>query len=399
MHRRHFLATSLSTALLSRVLDAAEVPADLKVTRAIGFQVTSLRNKVAGKNARLDVHGDRSTDRLVRLYTNHGIDGFGNCRAAEKDVAQLIGKNPLSFHQPKDHAMSGPLGPGTMPLWDLAGKVLKQPVYQLLGGRGPERIASYDASIYFADLLPEFASKWQDRFRTEVDLGLKLGHRAFKIKIGRGSKWMSRAEGDARDLEIVRLIRQHAGPDVRLMVDANNGYDLAGAKRFLGEVGSLNLTFVEEMFPETVDECLAYKEFIKANGWKTLLADGETQRELEAYKPFIEAKAIDVFQGDMNHFGIEGLLTEASWAEAKQLQIAPHNWGSLIGYFMETHLAKAIPNCLFAEHDPLTNDVIRSEGYSIRDGMATIPAAPGFGLAINEDKFASDAKVLFDLKS
>lgn len=128
------------------------------------------------------------------------------------------------------------------------------------------------------------------------------------------------------------------------------------------------------------------------------MADGETQHELNAYKPFIEAKAIDVFQGDMNHFGIEGLLTEASWAEAKQLQIAPHNWGSLIGYFMETHLAKAIPNCLFAEHDPLTNSVIKSEGYSIRDGMATVPSTPGFGLAIDEEKFASEAKVLFDLK-
>jgi L-alanine-DL-glutamate epimerase-like enolase superfamily enzyme len=286
-----------------------------------------------------------------------------------------------------------------MPLWDLAGKLLKQPVYKLLGGRGPEKIASYDASIYFADLLPQFADRWQERFRAEIDMGLKMGHRAFKIKIGRGGKWMPRAEGDARDVDVVRLIRQHAGADIRLMVDANNGYDLAGARRFMDKVGDANLTFVEEMFPETVDECLAFKEFIKSNGWKTLLADGETQHDLSAYKPFVDAKAIDVFQGDMNHFGIEGLMTEATWAEAAQLQIAPHNWGSFVGYFMECHLARAIPNCLFAEHDPLTNDVLRTDGYAIRDGMAIIPDTPGFGIAIDETQFATSAKVLFHLKA
>ena len=399
MDRRQFLATSLSTPLLAQVLHAAEIPADLKITRAIGFQVTSQRNKVAGKNARLDVHGDRSVDRLVRLFTNQDIDGLGICRASEQDVAQLLGKNPLAFYQEKNRAMSGPLRAGTMPLWDLAGKILQKPVYQLLGGRGPEQPATYDASIYFADLLPQYADHWQDRFRAEIDMGLKLGHQAFKIKIGRGGKWMPRAEGDARDVEVIRLIRQHAGPDVRLMVDANNGYDLAGSKKFLDQVGGLNLFFVEEMFPETVDECLSYKEHIKSNGWKTLLADGETQHELPAYKPFIEARAIDVFQGDMNHFGIEGLLTEAGWAAEQQLAIAPHNWGSLVGYFMETHLARGISNCLFAEHDPLTSQVIRSDGYSIRDGRSIVPSTPGFGLAIDEDKFASEAKVLFDLKA
>jgi L-alanine-DL-glutamate epimerase-like enolase superfamily enzyme len=398
MQRREFLAAALSTTFLAKTLKAADIPKDLKVTRAVGFQVTSFRNKVAGKNARLDVHGDRATDRMVRLYTNHGVEGFGNCRAGEKEVAQLLGKNPLDLYQAAYRTMTGPLGVGTMPLWDLAGKVLQKPVYELLGGRGPNKVPTYDASIYFADLLPEFAGDWRERFRNEIDMGRKLGHRAFKIKIGRGSKWMPRTEGDARDVDVVKLIRAHAGPDVQLMVDANNGYDLAGTKRFLEQAGPLNLTFVEEMFPETVDDCLALKEFIRTNGWKTLLADGETQHELAAYKPFIEAQAIDVFQGDMNHFGIEGLMSEASWTEAKQLRIAPHNWGSLVGYFMELHLARAIPNCLFAEHDPLTTGVLRSDGYSIENGSATVPSSPGFGLIIDDEKFASEAKVLFDLK-
>lgn len=100
-------------------------------------------------------------------------------------------------------------------------------------------------------------------------MGLRAGHRAFKIKIGRGHKWMDRDAGDARDLEVVETIRKHAGDKVHLGVDANNGYDLA---------------------------------------------DGEGQDDVEAYRPFVDAKALDMPQGDMYTLGIEGILAEAAMA-------------------------------------------------------------------------------------
>ena len=130
-------------------------------------------------------------------------------------------------------------------------------MYALFGGVGPKNVPVYDGSIYFQDLLPEYAGRWQDRFREEIDIGLKMGHCAFKIKIGRGAKWMKRDQGDARDVEVVRLIKEHVGKEVLLGVDANNGYNLAGAKRFLEQAVALNLAFVEELFPESIDECLA----------------------------------------------------------------------------------------------------------------------------------------------
>ena len=64
--------------------------------------------------------------------------------------------------------------------------------------------------------------------------------------------------------------------------------------------------FFEEPFPEQVKQCLELKQCVAERGWKTLLADGEGQRELTAYRPFVEAKALDVLQGDMSFFGIEG---------------------------------------------------------------------------------------------
>jgi L-alanine-DL-glutamate epimerase-like enolase superfamily enzyme len=385
-------------AAFAGAVRAAELPNDVRIVRVVGFDLACRRSKVAGRNAQRDVHGDRAIDRMVRLYTNADVEGIGNCRADKDAVAQLVGKNPLEFYRRDDRMMVGPLGAGSMPLWDLFGKMLKKPAYELLGGKGPEEVPVYDGSIYFADLLPQYSDKWEDRFREEIDMGLAIGHRAFKIKIGRGAKWMQRDEGDARDVAVVKLIRKHAGPNVLLGVDANNGYDLAGAKRFLENAGAENLAFVEELFPENVEDCLALKQFIKDHGWSTLLADGETQNTLEVFKPFIEARAIDVFQGDMNHFGFEGILQEAQWASEQRLLVAPHNWGSLVGYYMQLHVGRVIDNFYRAEHDPLSTDVLVADGYDRKDGVARIPATAGFGLSIDENAFSSEASIRFDLR-
>jgi D-galactarolactone cycloisomerase len=396
MDRRAFL-TAVSAIALARVVRASDLPNDLRITRAVAFDLPCRRSKVAGKNARLDVHGDRATDRMLRLYTNSGLEGLGNCRAETEAVARLLGRDPFEFYRRSEQRIVGPLGAGTMPLWDLVGKLLNRPVYKLLGGAGPEQVPVYDGSIYFADLLPQYAANWRARICEEIDMGLDIGHRAFKIKIGRGAKWMQRDEGDARDVEVVQLIRTHAGKDVLIGVDANNGYDLAGAKRFLEKVGDVDLAFVEELFPETVEDCLALKQFISDHGWATLLADGETQHTLDAFKPFLAARAIDVFQGDMNRFGFEGILTEAAWAKAQALLVAPHNWGSLVGYYMQLHIGRAISNFYRAEHDPLTSRVLRAGGYIRKDGSSTVPDAPGCGLSIDEKAFASEVNIRFDL--
>jgi L-alanine-DL-glutamate epimerase-like enolase superfamily enzyme len=397
MRRREFLKAAASTILLSSRAWAKEIPDDFRITRIVGFDLLSERPKLVGKNSRLDVHGKRATDRMVRLYTNAGLEGIGNCRAGKTALAQLLGKSPFDFYESANRKVSGPLGAGTMPVWDLIGKALNKPVYQLFGGAGPVRVPVYDGSIYFSDLLNEYKNKPLDRFKEEIDMGLAMGHRAFKVKIGRGAKWMPPEEGYARDIEVLKTIRQHAGPKILIAVDANNGYDLAKTKRLLEELPDYNFAFLEEMFPEEVEKCLELKRFMSRHGWKTLLADGETQGNLDAYKPFIEARAIDIFQGDMNRFGFEGILTEAAWCESQGLQIAPHNWGSLVGYYMQLHIGRAITNFYRAEHDPLSNAILIAEGYEVRDGFSTVPDAPGFGLRIDEDKFAGNVRVNFDL--
>jgi L-alanine-DL-glutamate epimerase-like enolase superfamily enzyme len=399
--RREFLAAAgalAASAALARWGAAAEAAKDIRITRIVRFDLVSRRDKVAGKNSRLDVHGDSSTDPMIRVYTDAGIEGIGQCREDEKTLAPLIGRRLADLFKPADRAMTVPAGVGTMAFWDLLGKAQKRPVYELLGGKSSRPVPAYDGSIYFADLLPQYADHWQDRFREEIDMGLKRGHRAFKVKLGRGAKWMPAEEGFSRDKEVLKTIRSHAGPDVLLGVDMNNGYDLGRTLRLLTDLSDVDLAWIEEPFPEQVDQDLALKAFIKEHRLKTLVADGETQDTLEPMRPFMEAKAIDVFQGDMNHFGIEGIMQEAAMAGPFGLQVAPHNWGSLIGFYTMLHVGCAIANFYRAENDPVETDVVAADGYSIRDGLATVPDAPGFGLKINEERFAATIRPRFDLK-
>lgn len=397
MRRRELIQAAASTLLLPPCMWAREAFSDLEITRIVSFDLIGTRPKLVGKNSRLDVHGRQATDRMVRLFANTGVEGIGNCRAAKETLGQLLGKNPFDFYQPAARRMIGPLGPGTMPLWDLIGKVLNKPVFQLLGGLGPEKVPVYDGSIYFSDLLPENGLEPFDCFKREIDMGLAAGHRAFKVKIGRGAKWMPLEEGYARDVQVLRAIRRHAGPEILIGVDANNGYDLIRTKRLLADLPDYRFAFLEEMFPEQIDQCLDLKQFISQRGFKTLIADGETQQSLDAYKPFIAAKAIDVLQGDMNHFGLEGIMIEAAWCQEQGLVVGPHNWGSLVGFYMQLHIGRAITNLYRAEHDPLATEVLIADGYKIQDGYCRAPEAPGFGLRINEDRFRTRARVNFDL--
>lgn len=398
MNRRQLLATAAASTVFRRIARAGGLPSDLRITRIVSFDLHTRRSKYVGKNATRGDHGQNSRDRMVRIYTNMGIEGLARCWKPKEALAPLLGQNPFADFDLASRKMPGPLGARTMVLWDLAGKVLKWPVYELLGATKPGKVPVYDGSIYMSDLMPRYSSSWKDRFKEEIDMGMEAGHRAFKIKIGRGFKWMDRKDGDTRDVEVVETIRKHVGDEVHLGVDANNGYDLAIAKRFLQRTAEFRLDFIEEPFPERVEPCLELKAFIKEHDWKTMLADGEGTDNVEAYRPFVDAKALDVLQGDMYGLGIEGILAEAAMAEPQGILVAPHNWSSLLSLFMQVHVGLGIPNFYRAEHDPVHSDILVYDGYKIEDGLCSVPDAPGFGLAVDESKFGR-LRANFDLKA
>ena len=86
-------------------------------------------------------------------------------------------------------------------------------------------------------------------------------------------------------------------------------------------------------------------------------------------------------------------------AAEQNLLIAPRNWGSLVGNYMQLQVGRAIPNFYRTEHDPLSTPILIADGYSRGNGLATAPDSPRCGLHIDEKAFAKKAKVFYDLKA
>jgi L-alanine-DL-glutamate epimerase-like enolase superfamily enzyme len=314
------------------------------------------------------------------------MEGVGIGTTKPEIARQMLGHSLAEYFKPGVGTVS-PLDRADHALFDLVGKALNVPAWKLFGGHGPEWVPVYDGSIYFNDLLPEYQSKGVARLLEEVDMGLQAGHRAFKIKIGRGAKWMERDAGFARDVEVVKGIRKHAGKEVKLMVDANNGYDLAVTKRFLDAVED-DLYFIEEMFPEQVEQDLELKEYLHKKGLKTLVADGESAREVNHFDEYIAKDALDVLQPDIRAFGLTRQWELSRKMAAKpNIKLAPHNWGSHLGLHMQLVLARGIPNFLIAEEDRSTSDLFDTSAFQIKDGKARVPDLPGCGLVLRQDVF------------
>ena len=399
MNRRRVLhvGTSVIGGLAARRY--ARGAQDVKITRITSATVVGERPWMIGKNARLDDHGQTSQRDLVRIFTDSGHEAMGVARDADEVAQAMIGKNPLAFYDEKvgivDAEGVQDVRRIELPLWDLIGKVLGKPLHQLWGGRGGTRVPAYDGSIYFADIL--HPDQGVARIEWEIDQSMQRGHRGFKLKVGRGHKWMPPEEGFRRDVEVINAVRRVAGPKCKIGIDANNGYDLAGAKRLLGEVGDRDIVFAEEMFPEQVDQCLEFKQFLRDQGLKTLLADGESATDRAHFIPYLEAKAFDVVQADMGRLGPTEWFRLARLAEQHGVLCAPHNWGWQFGYIVILHFGAAIPNFLMAETDPVVFDAYDTSALKFAEGIYTLPDLPGYGVGVNEDvytqKYAAEETV------
>jgi len=403
--RREFLAGSAfaGAALVGFPASAAlagegQAPAErsgIRITRIKHGWIHAPRWKVVGRNSQLGLHGRNAGDYVLQIETSAGITGVAQTWAKKEQAAELLGKDPLSFYVPGTGVVS-PLGTQDWALWDLVARIHEQPLWRLFGGYGTEWVEVYDGSVYFTDieekpLYPEALGTGVDRVLREVEHSLKRGHRAFKIKIGRGNRWMEKKVGFARDVEVVKAIRKLVGPDVKLMVDANNGYDLETTKRFL-EAANDDFHFVEEMFPENIARDLELKAWLREKGWTTLVADGESANTVEHFVPYIEARALDTLQGDARAVGFTRLLHLSRLTAQTGIVISPHNWGSLMGNYMQCQLGRGIPNFGLAEEDPGASPFLAAPDYEFKNGRMRVPDTPGSGLVFHEKAYLAEHK-------
>ncbi|MCS6862309.1 MAG: mandelate racemase/muconate lactonizing enzyme family protein [Abditibacteriales bacterium] len=364
----------------------------IRVLNAIGDSP-----KMIGCNARLPNHGAQTRDPIVRLETDVGIEGIGRLRggmdAADRELPQLIGRDVFEFYDPEVGVVGTTAAEFAM--WDVVAKSQGKPVYALLGDAGSNDVDAYDGGLYFCDLL--YPDRPLERVCEEAAESVARGFRAIKMKVGRGHKWMEAEEGFRRDVECVAAVRETIGPNVKLMVDANNGYDVSGAMRLFREIGQCDIYWAEEMFPETVEDYRVFRDFLRENGWNTLIADGETQGEVTPLLPLMEAGLLDALQLDINRVGLTEWKRLAGLCKQYRCCGAPHTWSSQFGLFISLHLGRAFDNFLAHEVPAYNVDAILPAGIEWYGGQYHFTGAPGWGVVVNErvynEKYRGEEKV------
>jgi L-alanine-DL-glutamate epimerase-like enolase superfamily enzyme len=352
-----------------------------------------VRPRKAGSNARLGEHGVTVRVPIVRVTADDGSTGFGYSRATQELATSLLG---VTLHEVFD-AWRGPderAHPVEYPLWDLACNRAGMPAYlsaaQFCGRPAPAIPFSapcYDTSLYFDDLHLTDTEEAAALLAAEARAGYERGHRAFKIKVGRGGRHMELEAGMRRDVAVTRAVRAAVGPGLPLMVDANNGYNLNLTKRFLTETADCALYWIEEPFHEDAVLYKDLREWMVQQGLRVMIADGEgdaSPRLMDMARDHL----IDVVQRDVISTGFIRLMIMTKQLEEWGALLAPHHYGTAYGNYVSCHLAAASPRFAFAEWDEAVTPGLYAPGYAINEGRVSVPPLPGFGLDLDEDVFA-----------
>ena len=347
------------------------------ITRIEWAPLVGERPRLAGSNARLGVHGRAVTCPLARVTTADGASGFGWSRISREEATGWIGQPVAAALEDIPFALEHPL-------WDRAGKLAGKAVYAL-AGESPASlaVACYDTTLYFDDLHLTDDSAAAELIAAEALEGVAQGHRHFKIKVGRGGMHMPVEAGTRRDIAIIRAVRAAVGPGAKILLDANNGYNLNLTKHVLGETAEADIFWMEEAFHEDPMLYANLREWMAAEGLSVLIADGEgdaSPRLLE----WAQQGLIDVVQYDVLRPGFTRWWRLGSQLDGWQVRSAPHAYGGVFGVYAGPHLAARIRGFTFAEIDPAEVEGLDGSAYAIRDGQMHVPDLPGFGLGLDE---------------
>ena len=350
------------------------------------------RPRLAGYNARKkDDHGWESKIPLARVTTSDGISGFGFSRLTRQQ-AQLLLNVQLDELITVENGVTQRAFPLEYPLWDLLGQHAGRPVYQILAERagkkepGPLRVPCYDTTLLIDDLHLPTDEEGAGLIASEARFGYEQGHRAFKIKVGRGARHMPPEDGNRRDVAVIQAVRAAVGADAAILIDANNGYTLNIAKHILSETADCNVYWLEEAFHEDDELYEDLHAWIEREGLSVLIADGEGAASPHLLD-YAQRGIVDVIQYDIFSYGMTKWLETALKLDAWNVRTAPHHYGAHLGNFVSGHLAAAIAGFAFVEWDELSTPGLDSSAYKVDDGHVHIPEAPGFGLKLDESLF------------
>jgi len=334
-----------------------------------------------GRNSFRGNHGSGGDSTVVVLRTNHGASGWGLPLSGLGDPTALIGRNVAELIDP-DVGVVEPSGLALdYPLHDLAAVILDLPVHVVLGGSGALTTPCYSGAIYLDDLDPPSAPRGLDAIRDNLASDHAAGYRAFKLKLGRGYRWLPTEVGLERDIEVTRLARD-LYPDADILVDPNDGFSLNTMADYLAAVADVGLFWIEEPFAERREDLLRLRGLLAETGSAALIADGEHGPRLPHLLSLAADGLLDVALMDVVGFGLTAWRRVMPEFRALGVRASPHAWGTPLKTLYAAQIAAGLGNVITVEGVPGETLGADTSGYRLADGRLTVPETPGFGIPL-----------------
>ncbi len=329
---------------------------------------------------------------FLKVHTDAGIVGWGEpivegraktvATAVEELGEYLIGKDPrnITHHWQAmyRHAFyrGGPVLTSAisgidMALWDIKGKALGVPVYELLGGPTRGRVRVY-AHARTPEQITQRKAEGFRAFKTGVLNATRSGVIASPAFIHQAA-------------EAFAALRQAGGDDVDIGIDFHGAISPQNAKLLIKAYEPYQPMFIEE--PVACQNVDVMAEIARSTHLP--IATGERIFTKWGFREILEKGAASILQPDLCHAGgITEVRLIAGMAESYYASIAPHNPLGPISLAAGLQIAAAIPNFLCQEQVSLGDGYLKHP-FKVRDGYIDVPTAPGLGIEIDEESLKS----------
>ena len=349
---------------------------------------------------------------FVKIYTNQDLVGHGEGVDATPGTYHLVklfgerlkGKSPLNVHRLFEDirrrgffegAQSGMyiavLTAVETALWDLAGKSLGLPVYQLLGGKFRDKIRVYMDTALYQSKLPD-----PEDFANAAKEAVNMGYTAVKFDLDQANdpnkydhyNWTASPAEIDRMYNQMAAAREAVGPTIDICADMHGRYDAISGEKVAKILEPLNLMWLEEPIPaENTD---AYKKITESTS--TPICAGENHYLAHGFRPLLEAGAVDIIMPDLQKAGGLGEGQRiANLANLYYVPFAPHMVASFLGAMASCHVCASVPNFMVLEwqiyfhKNPMFKEIITFDGPMTENGFITLSEKPGIGVEINEE--------------
>ncbi len=363
---------------------------------------------------------------FVKIHTNQGIWGCGEGVDATPGTYQLVkmfgerikGKNPLNVNRLFEDIRKSGFFEGAQAgmyvavltavetaLWDLTGKALGIPVYQLLGGKFRDKIRVYcDTALYRED------QPTPDVYAESAMKAIKMGFNAVKFDIDEATdpnkydayNWTASPAELDRMYSQIAAVRQAVGPKIDICVDMHGKYDKLTGLQVAKRMEPLNLMWLEE--PVAAENIDAYRDI--AQSTSTPICAGENFYLAHGFRRALEIGALDIIMPDLQKAGGLGEAQRiANLANLYYVPFAPHMVASFLGAMASCHVCASVPNFMILEWqiyfhtDPMFKEIVTFDGPMVTDGFIQLMNKPGIGVEINEEgmrKYATPGVPFFE---